>query len=126
MSLLKQDTIKKKRVDKNNVAELDAGNKSGKYKIEAIWDSAFYIKELESGYFSRLNYQVFWKDYLEEKNTWKPYLAVQYFRKLINLFYKNHLNKPIIISKAINNAPPMAKPTIKPAAKLMAPKQKQS
>ena len=36
MSLLKQDTIRKRQVDDENVAELDAGNKSGEYKVEAI------------------------------------------------------------------------------------------
>ena len=37
---------KKRQVDENNVAEFDASDKeSGKYKVEAIWDSAGYAKE---------------------------------------------------------------------------------
>lgn len=48
MSLLEQDTIKKMRVDRNDVMELDAkDNKSGKYGVEAIWNSAVYIQKLE-------------------------------------------------------------------------------
>lgn len=36
-----QNTPKKGRVDEKDVVELDASNnESGKYKVEAIWDSA--------------------------------------------------------------------------------------
>ena len=45
MSLLEKDTTRKGRVKDENAAELDASNnKSGKYKVEAIWDSAVYIR----------------------------------------------------------------------------------
>ena len=37
---------------------------------------------------------------------------MQYLRKLIISFYKKHPDKPIVISKAINTAPPIARPTI--------------
>lgn len=45
MSLLKQNTIRKKQVDKNKI-ELDIGNnKSKKYKVEAISNSVVYARE---------------------------------------------------------------------------------
>ena len=58
MSLLEQDTTKKKRVDKQ-VKELEfgAGN-SEEYKIEAIWDSAVFASESESGQLLGLYYLV--------------------------------------------------------------------
>ena len=67
MSLLEQDSTKKERVKK--VPELDAGNKSKKYKVEAIWDSAVYAEELESGHLPELYYLIIWKGYLEEEKT---------------------------------------------------------
>ena len=70
MSLLEQNTTRKKRVDKNNAVELDAGdNKSGKYKIEAIWDSPVYAQGSKSGYLLEFYYLMLWKSYVEEKNT---------------------------------------------------------
>ena len=49
VSLLKQNTTRKRWVDKNNVTKLDTGdNKSREYEVKAIWDSAlFYAKESE-------------------------------------------------------------------------------
>ena len=59
MSLLEQDTTKKGQVNEN-LTELDAsGNNSGKYKVEAIQDNAFYARESESGHLQRLYYLVF-------------------------------------------------------------------
>ena len=76
MSLLEQDTTKKRRLNKN-ATELDAGgNNSGKYKMEAIWDSVVYAKESESSHLLGLYYLVSWKGYLEEENTWELYSAV--------------------------------------------------
>ena len=69
MSLLKQDTTRKKRIDKNNANKLDAcDNKGGEYKVEAIWDSAIYARE-STEHLLGLYYLVFWKDYLKEENT---------------------------------------------------------
>ena len=61
MSLLEQDTTKKGQVDENKteLAELDAGEDSGEYEVEAIWDSAVYAKESESNHLSELYYLVF-------------------------------------------------------------------
>ena len=44
-------------------------------------------------------------------------MAIQQLKKLINMFHKNHLDKPIAIFKAIDTAPALARPTIKLAAK---------
>ena len=99
--------------------EFDTGdNESGEYKVEAIWDSAIYIKKSESGHLPGLYYLVSWKDYPEEKNTWKPASVVQHLRKLISLFHKDHPDKPITTSPAIDTAPPIARPTITPTVPL--------
>ena len=69
VSLLEQNTTKKRRVDKN-ATELDAGNNdSGEYKVEAIRDSAVYARESESGHLPGFYYLIFWKGYPEEENT---------------------------------------------------------
>ena len=52
-----------------DATKLDAGKDSGKYKVEAIWDSTVYAKESKLGYLPRLYYLVSWKDYLKKKNT---------------------------------------------------------
>ena len=73
MSLLEQDTTREGRVDENatKLAELNAGDDedSGEYKVEAIWDSAIYAKESESGHLPGLYHLVSWKGYPEEENT---------------------------------------------------------
>lgn len=49
--LLKQDTTKKKQMDKPNAwLEFDDGKgKGGKYKVKKIWNNAVYTKESEIG-----------------------------------------------------------------------------
>ena len=67
MSLLKQNITKKGYINKN-VTELDTGNdKSSKYKLEAICDSAVHTKQSEN-HLPELLFLVFWKSYLKEKN----------------------------------------------------------
>ena len=67
VSLLKQDTTRKKQVEK--VPELNGGNESSKdYEVEAIWDNRVYVKE-SGDYLPGLYYLVAWRDYLEEENT---------------------------------------------------------
>ena len=68
MSLLKQDSTRKEQMDKK-VTELDfeAGN-SKEYKMGAIWDSAVYANQLESGHLSGFYYLVVWKGYSKKKN----------------------------------------------------------
>ena len=58
MSLLKQNTIKKKQVDENNVIELNTGNNSNEYKLEIIYNSTVYIIKLAS-YLLELYYLIF-------------------------------------------------------------------
>ena len=101
ISLLEYNTTKKERVDEN-ATKLDVGKDSAKYKIKTIWDSPVYTKKLELNHLPKLYYFVFWKDYLEEKNILKPALAVYYLKKLINLFYKDHFDKPTVTFKASN------------------------
>ena len=67
VSLLEQDTIKKERVKK--ILELDAGNNSKEYEVEAIRDSAVYANKSESGHLLGLYYLVVWKGYPKEENT---------------------------------------------------------
>ena len=123
VSLLEQDTTRKGWVDKEvRQIEFNAGDDdSGDYKVEAIRDSAVYAKESESGHLPGLYYLVSWKGYPEEENTWEPASAVQHLRKLISSFHKDHPDKPTATSPAIDIAPPMVRPTVKPTGP---PKQK--
>ena len=58
MSLLEQDTTRKGRVGKEvRQMEFDASDNK-EYKVEAIWDSAVYVKESESGHLPGLDYLV--------------------------------------------------------------------
>ena len=99
--------------------EFEAGNnESGEYKVEAIWDSAVYARESKLGHLPGLYYLVSWKQYPEEENTWKPTSVVQHLRKIISSFHKDYPDKPTSTSPALNNAPPMARPTVKPTEPL--------
>ena len=122
--MLENNNTKKGRVDEEvRQMEFDAGDdKSGEYKVEAIWDSAVYARESESGYLPSPYYMVSWKRYLEKENTWEPASAVQHLRKLISLFHKDHLDKWSATSPSINTTTIMARPTIKLTGP---PKQKQ-
>ena len=116
MSLLEQDTTRKRWVDGEvRQMEFDADDdESGEYEVEAIWDSAVYVRESESGHLLGFYYLVSWKGYLEEENTWEPASAVQHLRKLISSFHKDHPDKPTATSPAIDTAPPMARLTVTP------------
>ena len=74
VSLLEQDTTGKERGKK--IPKLDSSNDSKEYKVEAVWDRAVYTMESESGHLPGVYYLVACKGYPEEKNTWKPVLAV--------------------------------------------------
>ena len=112
MSLLEQNTIWKGRVDENAIKQ-DAGNNSGEYKVEAIWNSVLYARELESGHLTGFYYLVSWKRYSKEENTWELVLAVQYLKKVIGPFHKDYPDKPTATSSAIHNVPPTIKPIVK-------------
>ena len=120
VSLLEQDTTRKKRVNEEvRQMKFNAGDDNGKeYEVEAIRDSAVYARETESGHLPGLYYLVPWKGYPKEKNTWKPASAVQHLRKLISSFHKDHLDKPSATFLAIDTAPPMARLTVKPTEPL--------
>ena len=111
--LLDPDTTKKKQVDEEfREIEFNVGdNGSKKYKVEAIRDSAVYIKESE-GYLPGLYYLVSWKKYLKEEYTWEPASAIQQLRKLISMLHKNYLDKPIATFSAINTLPLMTRLTV--------------
>ena len=83
------------------------------YEVEAIIDNAIYAKEVEE-HLPDLYYLVFWKDYPEKENTWKPSFAVIHLQKMISRFYKNHPEKPTATSFSLDSAPPMAKLSVKP------------
>ncbi len=83
MSLLKQDTIRNKRVNQSNINALlkpekkfEAGNNK-KYKVKSIVNSTVYDKEAESQ-LSSLYYLVLWKGYLEEENIWELLTVIIY------------------------------------------------
>ena len=111
VSLLEQDTTRKERVHEENAEELDAGDDSEEYKVEAIRDSAVYARESESGHLPDFYYLVSWKGYPKEENTWEPASAVQNLRKLISLFHKDYPDKPMATFPVTDTAPPMARPT---------------
>ena len=50
-----------------------------KYKVEGIWDSMVYARELVIGQLLGFYYLILQKDYLKEENTWEPTLVIQYF-----------------------------------------------
>lgn len=52
-------------------------------------------------------------------------MAVQHLRKLISLFYKDYSDKPTATFKAINTAPSIDRPIVKPIAIIEFIKQKQ-
>ena len=125
MSLLKQDTTKKRRMNKlfpEPEPEFDAGNNK-EYEIEAIIDSAVYAKEAER-HLPGLYYLVSWKNYPEEKSTWEPSSTVMHLRKMISTFHKDHPEKPTVTFSPFDSVPPMAKPSIKSPVK-PSTKQKQ-
>ena len=128
VSMLKQDTTKKKQVDKKvKQMEFDASDdESGEYEVEAIWDSAVYERESKSGYLpgSLLS------GLIEKISRGRKYLETSFngpsTQKAYQLVPQNHPDKPTATFLAIDTAPPMAKSTIRPPVKSSKlPKQKQ-
>ena len=59
-----------------------------------------------------LYYLVLQNGYSEEKNTWKPLLAVIHLCKFINAFYKERLEKLSATFLHLNSVASMVRPTV--------------
>ena len=66
MLVLKQNIIRKEQINVNTM-EFNINNNK-KYKIEVIWNSILYAKELVSNNLLALFYLILWKKYLNKKN----------------------------------------------------------
>lgn len=111
MSLLEEDTIKKKQENKNNKLVLKSRfkiSRNKKYKLEVIWDNLINTHEKKSQ-LPGLYYLISWKSYTKAKSIWEYVLAVMYLEKMISTFYKDYPNKPITISLLTDSTPLMAK-----------------
>ena len=118
VSLLEQDTMRKKQINglfREPEPEFNAGDNK-EYKVKAIKDSVVYAKEAER-HLPDLYYLVSWKCYPEEESTWEPSSAVMHLRKMISAFHKDHPEKPTATSPPLDSTPPMAKPSVKPPVK---------
>ena len=58
--------------------EFESGNNE-KYEVNSIWHNAVYAKKSTISQLPGFYYLVLCKSYPEEKNIWKPTLAIQYF-----------------------------------------------
>ena len=117
VSLLEQDTTKKRQVNDMQLKFKAGDNKE--YKVDSIWDSAVYAKE-SAGQLLGLYYLVSWKSYPEEENTWEPTSAIQHLQRLVTAYHKNNSEKPTATSDSVNTAPPIARASapFRPTAKL--------
>ena len=68
------------------VPKFEPGNDK-KIEVEAIQDSAVYVKEADR-YLPGLYYLIVWKSYSEEENTWEPFLAAMHLKKMVKPFTK--------------------------------------
>ena len=82
------------------------------YEVETIIDNAVYGQQINSNQMPGLYYLILWKGYPKEENIWEPLLVAIHLRKLINIFYKEYLEKLTAISLPLDSAPPMARPTV--------------
>lgn len=110
---MEKDTIKKKQVNKLLELELELNIEDNKeYKVEAIVDNTIYAK-VARDYLLELYYLISWKDYLEDESTWEPISTIIYLWKMINIFHKNYLKKPIVTSPFPDSILLIAKLTVK-------------
>ena len=68
VSLLEQNTTKKRQMNKFIKIPEFKPSDNKEYKVEAIQDSTIYAKKAD-GYLPGLYYLVAWKGYPKEKNT---------------------------------------------------------
>ncbi len=114
VSLLEQDTTKKRQVDEilpelEKDLEFETGGHK-EYEVKAIIDSAVYDQQANnSDQMPGFYYLVLWKSYPKEENTWEPLLAIIHLRKLISIFHKEHPKKPIATSLSLDSAPPIVR-----------------
>ncbi len=96
-----------------------------KYKVELIINSAIYGKETKNQLLG-LYYLLLLKSYPKEKSTWELLATVMYLRKLISIFYKEHLKKQIVTFLRLDSISPIVRPTIvkKPKQKCGHPSKK--
>lgn len=113
ISLLNKNNKKKERVNKvlDIEPELNTG-KNKKYKIEAIKNNAIYANVVIESQLPELYYCISWKKYREDENTWEPTSILIHFRKMINTFHENHLEKPTATFLLFNPVLLIAKPII--------------
>ena len=111
ISLLEQNTPKKRRVNNTQLDFEFEANDNKKYEVDGIWDSAVYARESATRQLPGLYYLVLWKGYPEEENIWKPISAIQHLWKLVTAYHKDNPEKPTATFAPVNMAPPMARPT---------------
>ncbi len=81
MSLLEEDTTRKKRADNilpkpEKDLEFEVGGNK-EYEVKAIVDSIVYGQQINGNdQILALYYLVLWKGYPKEENTWKPLSTV--------------------------------------------------
>ena len=95
--------------------EFEVGNNK-EYKVEGIWDSAVYARELARQLLG-LYYLVLWKGYSEEENTWEFVSAIQHLQRLTNTYHKNNPEIPTATSLFVNTVLPMVRLTVAPTKK---------
>lgn len=77
-----------------------------------------YTKKV-MGQLSKLYYLVSLKRYLEDESFRKSVLTFIYVYKIINIFYKDYLKKPKILSLPINSASSITKLLTKLSIKIL-------
>lgn len=103
--------------------KFDNNGNNKKYKVIAIWESAFYTKQSKD-HLLGIYFLVLWKDYQKIENICEIALTIEHPQKLLNTLNKKHLKKLIVTSLLIDIAPSMAKPMVKFLIKISI-KQKQ-
>ena len=125
ISLLEQDTTKKRQVNDMQLDFEFEASDDKKYEIDGIWDSTVDAKESATKQLPGFYYLVLWKGYPEEKNTWEPTLAIQHLWRLVTTYHKDNPKKPTTTFLPVDTAPPMTRPMQgQPAGPTTAPTKK--